>query len=193
MHKTAVINAISATFFQLPPACITALYDKTRLSTVDKKTLLVKEGEYADKIYFIAKGIVRAYYLKDGRDITDWLAFENEFIGPIQSFFQGIPSPLYLETLEETTLLEIDRSTINTLSDEFHAFDRLGRIIATKTMLDLQQRIVSIQFETAQHKYESLLKQRPDIELRVPLQHIASFLGITLETLSRIRSKKGRI
>ena len=76
------------------------------------------------------------------------------------------------------------------LADKHHDFERLGRLVVTKTMLQLQHRIVAVQFETAQQKYENLLKARPDITQRVSLSHIASYLGITLETLSRIRNPK---
>jgi CRP-like cAMP-binding protein len=104
-----------------------------------------------------------------------------------------MPSPHYIEVLEPSILLEISRENINLLSDKYKEFDRLGKIIVTKTMLQQQQRIVSIQFETAQQKYENILKIRPDITKRVALTHIASYLGITLETLSRIRNPKNRI
>ena len=76
-----------------------------------------------------------------------------------------------------------------TLSDKYWEFDRMGKMIITETMLYLQKRIVSIQFETAANRYQTLLKEKSDIELRVPLKHLASYLGITLETLSRIRAQ----
>jgi CRP-like cAMP-binding protein len=160
---------------------------------LERETLLVKEGQLADKTYFIASGSARAFYLKDDKDITDWFAFENNFINSINSFFMHIPSPHFIEVLEPSTLLEISRENIDLLSDKHQEFDRLGKIAITKTLLQLQQRVVSIQFETAQQKYENILKIRPDITQRVALTHIASYLGITLETLSRIRNPKNRI
>lgn len=159
----------------------------------DKSSLLVTEGQYADKSYFIIKGSARAYYIKDGKDITDWFAFENDFINSINSFFENIPSPHFIELLETTTFLEISKEDIFNLADKYHDFDRLLRVIATKTMLALSKRIFSIQFEPARQKYENLLNIRPDITQRVPLMHIASYMGITLETLSRIRNPRNRI
>ena len=84
----------------------------------------------------------------------------------------------------------MSRENILELSEKHIEFDRLGKIIITKTMLQLQQRISSIQFETAQQKYKNLLEIEPNITQRVALTHIASYLGITLETLSRIRNPK---
>jgi len=187
------IQNISQTYSKLTDNCMADFIQVANHFTKDKSTLLVTEGQYADKSYFIIKGCARAYYLKDGKDITDWFAFENDFINSINSFFENIPSPHFIELLEPTTFLEISRADIFHLADRYHDFDRLLRIIATKTMLALRNRIFSIQFETARQKYENLLNIRPDITQRVPLMHIASYLGITLETLSRIRNPRNRI
>ena len=187
------VQNISGTYSKLTDDCVADFRQASKLLTADKSTLLVTEGQYADKTYFIVKGCARAYYLKDGKDISDWFAFENDFINSINSFFENTPSPHFIELLEPTTFLEISREDIFRLSDKHHDFERLLRIIATKTMLALRNRIFSIQFETAKQKYENLLNIRPDITQRVPLTHIASYLGITLETLSRIRNPKNRI
>jgi CRP-like cAMP-binding protein len=115
---------------------------------------------------------------------------ENDFICAINSYFLNIPSPHYIETIEPATLLIINRQDVNYLCDTYHDFDRFGRLAVTQTMLQLQQRVVSLQFESAQQRYETLTKLRPDITQRVPLGHIASYLGMTLETLSRARQPK---
>lgn len=188
-----IIELIGTTYSPLSSNCKIDLKHATQVLKFEKATVLVKEGQLADKTYFIVRGCARAYYLKDGKDITDWFAFENDFINSIHSFFLNVPSPHYIELLEATTFLEISKETILELCDKYHDFDRLGRIIVTNTMLRLQQRIVSMQFETALQKYNSLLAIRPDITQRVPLTHIASYLGITLETLSRIRNPSSRI
>jgi len=106
----------------------------SKLLTADKFTLLVTEGQYADKSYFIVKGCARAYYLKYGKNIIDWFAFENDFINSINSFFENIRSPHFIELLEPTTYLEISRQDIFKFSDKYHDFDRLGRVIVTKIL-----------------------------------------------------------
>lgn len=188
-----IIQAISQIYYPLSGECMADLLEVSRVLPVEKETTIVREGQHSDKLYFIAAGCVRAYYLKDGRSVTDWFAFENDFICAINSFFQQVPSPHFMEALEPCTLLEISRENVNRLSDKHPDFDRLGKKVITKTMLRLQQRIVSLQFETAQQKYDNLLAVRPDITLRAPLTSIASYLGISLETLSRIRNPKNRI
>jgi CRP-like cAMP-binding protein len=187
------IETISENYSLLTTDCKTDLKNSCSLLTLDKFSIIVKEGQFADKMYFLVSGCVRAFYNKDGKEITDWFAFEGDFMSSINSFYQGVTSKHNIELLEPTTFLEIAKATIFELTDKHHCFERLGRIAVTKTMLQLQERIVSLQFETAQQKYESLINMRPDIIQRVPLTYIASHLGITLETLSRIRNPKKRI
>jgi CRP-like cAMP-binding protein len=193
MNIETVIEIISEIYSPLTDNCKEELKHCTRLLSFERLSTIVKEGEQSDKTYFIVNGSARAYYLKDGKDITDWFAFKNDFISSINSFFLDIPSLLYIETLEPSIFLEFSKKDFLSLSDKYHDFERLGRIIVTKTMLQLRQRIVAIQFETAQQKYENLITIKPDIVQKVPLGHIASYLGITLETLSRIRNPKKRI
>ncbi len=190
MNKTEIIESITENYFKLSTDCMTDLAAHSNVLNLEKGTQIVREGAYSDKVFYIASGSARAYYIKDGKDISDWFAFENNFICSINSFFLDIPSPHYIETIESCILLEIQREDVNKLSDQYLDFDRLGKQIVTQTMLQLQQRIVDFQFETALKSYENLLKIRPDITQRIPLTHIASYLGITLETLSRIRNPK---
>lgn len=193
LDKKAIIQHISDSICELPDSCQEEFFERSKLISVDKKQILIREEQYSDKMFFVVEGALRAYYLKKGNDVTDWFAFENEFICSIQSFFTGVPSPHFVEVISDSILLEISQSDIFFLSEKYREFERMGNLLTTQTMLQLQQRVVSLQFETAQQKYLNLLKEKPDIELRVPLIHIASYLGITIETLSRIRSKKEKI
>lgn len=190
MNIEQIFKNIETHYLALSRECRDELAMVSKILTIDKETKIVTEGQYADKSYFIAKGCARAFYLKAGRDITDWFAFENDFICSINSFFLDIPSPHFIEVLETSLLLEISRDKAIHLSEKYRDFDRLNKMVITKTMLQQQHRIASLQFETALQKYNNILKTRPDITQRVPLTYIASYLGITLETLSRIRNPK---
>lgn len=180
-------------YVQLEKDCMEEAKRAVEVLTPTKNTLLVKEGQMAGKTYYIVKGSARTFYLKDGKDITDWFAFEHDFISPITSYFLSIPSTLNLEVLEDSVLVAFNRELAEYLSGKYHSFERLGSRVVTKSLLQMQQRMVSIQFESAWQRYENLLRVQPDITLRVPLSHIASYLGITFETLSRIRNPKNRI
>ncbi|MEP3208548.1 MAG: Crp/Fnr family transcriptional regulator [Maribacter sp.] len=188
-----IIASIVAQFGTLSPGAIKDVKKVGQLQKVNKGDILVKEGDYSYELYFVAKGGARAYYLKDGKTITDWFAFENDFISSIVSFFLGVPSQHYIEVLEDSTFMVLQLKDIEVLCDKYHDFERLARMSTTKTMLQLQQRIVSLQFKSSKERYDSLLEKYPQIELRAPLGDIASYLGITQETLSRIRNSKNGI
>ena len=188
-----IVENINSRYTPLTNECKLDLINSAKIFTVGKATVIVKEGQNADKLYFIISGCMRVFYQKNEKDITDWFAFENDFVSSINSFFLEIPSPHFIQTLEETSYMEISRENTLRLMENHHCFETLGRKAITQIMLQLQNRIVSLQFETAQQKYDNLLTIRSDITQRVPLNNIASYLGISLETLSRIRNPKNRI
>lgn len=155
-----------------------------------KDFLLVKENAVADYIFFIENGVARIYYYKHGKEITEWIALDNQFFLSITSFFQRTPSHLIIQTIEPSEVYGIHYDDFMRLADKYHEVERLLRKMVTGSLIFSQERMDSIQFESAQQRYERLLKKAPEIIQRVPLTYIASFLGITLETLSRIRSHK---
>jgi CRP-like cAMP-binding protein len=177
----------------LTSECKFELSNNSKILVLEKGTTLIREGQYSDKTFFIINGCARAFYLKDGKDISDWFAFENDFISSINSFFLNIPSPHFIELLEDSVLLEISRENVEKMADTYRDFERLSKVIVIKTMLMQQERISSMQFHSAEQKYENVLSIHPNISQRIPLTHIASYIGITLETLSRIRKRLSRI
>jgi CRP-like cAMP-binding protein len=155
-----------------------------------KDFFLLKENTVSDYIYFIEKGVARIYYYKNGKEITEWIALDGEFFLSITSFFQRTPSYLIIQTIEPSEVYGIHHDDLMRLADKYHDVERLLRKMVTFSLILSQERMDSIQFESAQQRYEKLLQTTPQIVQRVPLTYIASFLGITLETLSRIRSAR---
>lgn len=155
-----------------------------------KDFFLLKENTVSDFIYFLEKGVARIYYYKNGKEITEWIALDGQFFLSITSFFQRTPSHLTIQTIEPSQVYGIHHDDLMMLSDKYHDVERLLRKMVTFSLILSQERMDSIQFESAQQRYEKLLRTSPQIVQRVPLTYIASFLGITLETLSRIRSHK---
>lgn len=176
---------------------ISPLSDKSKkdfLSTweewsVPKDYFLVCENTVANHLYFIKKGIARIYYFKNGKEITEWIALDNQFFFSIISFFKQKPSKLIIQTIEPAEGMQIEYNKLIKLCDENHDIERWFRNAITSSLILSQYRMESIQFETAQQRYKKLLSNYPSIVQRVPLSYIASFLGITQETLSRIRSQ----
>jgi CRP-like cAMP-binding protein len=193
MTHEEIIERTHAFFSSVPAECQQEFLLNSRLRTIQKGEVVVREGQHSKQAYFVLQGCSRSYYIKDGKDVSDWFAFENEFVSPIVSFFSDQPNPHYVEFLEDSTVLEFSKETIDGLSAKYPEFGRIVTSVVTETMLNLCERLYNIQVTKAEDRYEHLLSVYPDITNRVSLTHIASFLGITLETLSRIRSAKVRI
>lgn len=193
MNIEKILHKVGEIYTPLSPDCQKDLIVLAQISTIKKGEVVVREGDYSKKAYLIIQGCARAYYLKDGKDISDWFAFENEFIASIVSFFTEKPSPHYIEFIEDSVVLEFSKDTLDKLCNKHHDFERLISKVVTITMLGLRERLSSILFNKAEERYNQLISIRPDITNRMPLTHIASYLGITLETLSRIRNPKNRI
>lgn len=157
---------------------------------VPKEHFLVRENEVCDYIFFIEKGAARIFYHKNGKEITEWIAMDEQFFLSITSFFQRTSSHLIIQTIEPSTVYGIHYNELTRLAAAYHEVETLFRKMMTFSLILSQQRMDSIQFETAHQRYEKLLQNNPGIVQRVPLTYIASFLGVTLETLSRIRSAR---
>lgn len=188
--KLDIIKKIGELYSPLSPTCQKELLENLTIVNHKKGAVVVREGQYAHKSYFILQGCARAYYLKNDKDVSDWFAFENEFISPIVSFFGEEPSAHYIEMVEDTVVMEITKEATENLSNKFHDFERLIKVVVTKTMLNQREKMFSILFNTARERYDHMIRIRPDITNRIQLTHIASYLGMTIETLSRVRSQK---
>lgn len=185
-----LLKSALAKISPLSPETETAFMDAWKTWELPKDHPLVRESTISDYIYFIHKGAARTYYIKNGKDITEWLALDQQFFLSITSFFQRSPSRLGVHTLEPSVISGIHYNDLMSMADKHHEVERLLRKMVTGSLILSQVRMDSIQFETAQQRYDRLLAYSPEIIRRVSLTYIASFLGITLETLSRIRSGK---
>lgn len=157
---------------------------------IAKNTTLIAEGEISRRFYFMESGMGRSYYLKeDGKDITQWFFGRGKFMASVDSFFQQSPSLYFLETLEDSVLYSISKTEMDLLFSKYHKMEQLGRLTSIEMLTKVTNKLNAIQFQTAKQRYEYMLEEFPDISHRVSLGHIASYLGMTQETLSRIRRK----
>ncbi len=147
-------------------------------------------GHTCKTIYFVKKGCVRVYYFKEDIDITESFEFENSFVARAESLFTGKPSLKAIQAIEDTTLIAIDSNKLFQLFDSHPDLERLFRKIIEMAYVNTVNRIESLQFHTADQRYFNLLKDHKDILKRIPLKYIASYLGITPVSLSRIRAQK---
>ena len=175
-------------FQKLNPKAEEALGNICREVHILKNRDLQSIGHTCRTIYFVKKGMARIYYYKDGTDITESFAFENSLIARVESLFTGKPSKKGIQVLEDSDFIGIRSPALFGFYDNYPEIERLFRKIFEAAYVETVNRLESIQFHSAEERYRDLLKTFPDILQRVPLKHIASYLGITQVSLSRIRA-----
>ena len=182
---------IMATIGNIAEILSSANLSRNALTTLSfpSKSIILKEGKVADKLYYVRSGCLRLAFNNDGKDITFQFFFPGDIVASFDSLHNGTPSLFSLESIEPSELLAIDGKELkniirandvlrdeyeNLLADRFHAY---------------QQLFLSRIRNTPQQRYEELLEQNPEIVKRIPQHYIASYLGITPVSLSRIRTR----
>lgn len=164
-----------------------------RLKRVLKRQFLLQEGDTCRQLTFVEKGALYSYSVdSSGSRHVVRFAFEGWWMGNLQSFLTDTPSTLNIEVLEDSELLILDRENHNKLLQKIPAYERYQRIILQNAYVALQQRFENALGLTAEEKYSRLIEQSPEFMNRVPQHLVASYLGISPETLSRVRSSFSR-
>ena len=167
-----------------------AIAEISSMVTIKKNKDLQPIGHTCKTIYFIKRGIARIYYFKDGIDITERFFFEDSIIARVESLFTGKPSRKAIQALEDAEIIAINASQLFKLYDSFPEIERLFRKIFEAAYVETVNRIEGIQFHPAEERYNALLNEAPNVLMRVPLKYVASYLGITQVSLSRIRGHR---
>lgn len=154
------------------------------------KTVLVREGEVCNKVYFIAKGCLRASYHHEEKDIILWFGMEGDLISCFRSMITKKPGHETIILIEDCTFYEIDRDDLYKLIQNYPEVNHFYEKVLEEGYLYLENRIINHLFCPGKERYESLIKRYPLALQRFSLGQIASYLGITIETLSRIRAGK---
>lgn len=149
----------------------------------------VERGKTCKHFAFVTYGIMRAYNLYDGVESTTCLCNDNTFATSTVSFITQTPSNVAIQALEDVTLVLIKHEDLNFLYSKSTFWEKVGRVVAEREYIELQQRAWRNSPLPAKEKYLTLLKENPGVVNRVPLHYIASYIGVTPETLSRIRKK----
>jgi len=154
-----------------------------------KGTILLQPDNQSQKVMFIEKGLLRTFYTFNDKDVTHFFFDENSFIATIESIFYNKPDPYGRQTLEDCVLRTIPFRDFASLTNKIVSMKEFAFLVAIDVCKLFADRIFSLQFQNAQERYKNLLDTNPTILLRAPLGHIASYLGITQQTLSVIRAK----
>lgn len=187
MHINPLLHALQPVC-PISPDAAQAFAEVITCNAYPKGHHLLSLWQIDKHFHFINTGSGRVYYLKDGLDITDYIAMDKQFIGGVESLFTGQPSHKAIELMEDSEVYSFLYDDFEELCAGYHDIERLGRKMATHAFLEGQHRIESMRFFSAAERYHQLEKKYPGIANRVPLKHIASYLGTTQVSLSRIRS-----
>lgn len=150
---------------------------------------VLKEGDVCKFMYFVYRGLVRQYYFKNNKDLTEHISYEGKMVICLESFLLQQPTHLQVETLEPSTLCGLPYTDLHDLAAMRPEIEVFYRKILERSLLDSQIKADIMRFETAYDRYRRLVTTQPEILKRTPLVYIASFLQMTPETLSRVRSK----
>lgn len=156
---------------------------------VPKKFRLVSVGDISREAYFINKGASRLFFEKDGEEVSANFMFENNFVASLESFLLQVPSRQAIDTLEDCELLVLSKQRLEELIAKHQQFNLFAKAIAETAFIMLQRRASSFILDSAEERYTNMLQQRPEILERVPQHMIASYLGVTPVSLSRIRKR----
>lgn len=158
--------------------------------SVEKNEFLVLQGQISQRIHFICSGCLRFFFTnEEGQEATRYIAFENNFATALCSFISGNPSLEYLQALENSEVLYISQKDFNYLIEIMPNWEKFYRHYLEKAYVNNSNKLMSLLTLNATERYRQLLQQNPKIVQRLPNKMVASYLNISQETLSRIKSK----
>jgi CRP-like cAMP-binding protein len=156
---------------------------------IRKREFILREGDISDVETFVVRGCMRSYFIdKEGIEHVIMFATENQWIVNALSFTEGVKSDVFIDALEDSELFQIEKPSIEKLYNEIPSFEKFFRIRFQKAFINEQQRVICNFTKAAQDRYLNFLALYPNLEQRIPQHQIASFLGITPQFLSQVRT-----
>ena len=183
-----IIDYINS-YIKLSPDIEREILDKCKIQKFNKGSVIHKEGLIANRLFFLHSGMARTYFYKKGKDITYWIYPENTFFTAWTSYFKQIPATEYIEIIENSEVYSLTHDEWELLFKNYPELETFMRKLIQDLFGSLDDFYKGYYIMTAKEKYDLLLKYFPDFVLKTNLGYIASMLGISQETLSRIRAK----
>jgi CRP-like cAMP-binding protein len=154
-----------------------------------KKELLLHDNKVCDFIAFIEKGAIRHYHIKDGVEKTCDISFENSWVTDFQSFTFETIGKINLQAMETSSVFIIRKKNLYALYKECSKYETFGRLMAEQVAQRATEIAMSLSSDKPEERFQNLLKNQPDLFQRIPQKYIANFLGVSPESLSRIRKR----
>ncbi len=187
MTDKELLDTCMAKYISLADAEFEYFYNLLKIKTFKKGAEIHRIGKICNKAFFIIEGCFRYYNIVDGDEITGQFFFEGAWYSDYESFLFEIPSEQTMEALEPTRLAILSKNNLNKLFVELPQFERFGRLMAENAFMGLRKRTEALTHKSATERYIELSQNRPKVIQRVPQKHIASYLSIKPQSLSRIR------
>lgn len=186
--KETVAAVVNSRFPEMTPEGRKILENLAERRDLNKGEMLIHQGQISRYIVFVAKGMLRQYYFKNGKEVTEHFSYEGCILMCIESLLKQEPTRLVAEALEPATVYLLPYDRLLKLSEDIREINIFYRKILEFSLITSQIKADSWRFETARERYNLLMKTYPEVIKRAPLSHIASYLLMTPETLSRVRA-----
>ncbi len=170
----------------LPQKGMDEVINKFKMKNIKKGEFLLMQGKICDTIFFVKKGCLRLYYIADEIEITVWFSFENNSAIELSSFLSETPSDYFIEAIEDSEILSLHKSELSVLYEKYPEMQKIMRTFWEDVILKLLKRFTALQKDSAEKRYLDLLSQ-PVYLQRIPQKYLASYIGVTPTSLSRIR------
>lgn len=177
-------------FYVLSEETKQALSKHIRTKKYKAGEIILSQGQTNKYLYFLEKGLVRAFYYKEQKELTSWIFSENTLFISVYSFLTQTPSFETIEAIEDTTIAYISHHKLQELYISYLDLNVVGRKLTEMYYVQMAERATNLRMIDSKTRYENFIKDYPNLIARVPLGYIASYLGMSQETLSRIRSQK---
>lgn len=185
---TTDLKKFIAEYIDLTDKELKEITDKFRTKSIKKNEFLLRQGKICKDFIFVLKGCLRMYFIKDGIEISVWFAFPNSITSEIYSFIAQMPSDYFVQAIEDCELLYISKTTLNQLYTTHPKMQDMMRKFWEDILLHIIERFSSLQNDTAEQRYLDLMNN-PEYLQMIPQKYLASFIGVTPTSLSRIRKK----
>ncbi len=177
-------------YFDVQEEQLTSIASRFKYKEPAKNDFLLKQGRQCNQLSFIQKGLIRIYATVDDKEVTQWISTPGYFVTDLASFIFSTPARWNIQALTDCELYTIEKEDYNSLGNVVPEWHVLEKLFIAKCFIILEERVNSHLFMTAEERYNKLLQQQPDLFNQVPLQYLASMLGMTPETFSRLRKKQ---
>ena len=174
----------------VPVELVDDLRELTIVKEYKKNEFILKEGNVSNYTSWILHGLVRSYHVKDGEEITTKFLWEKGTVTSVYSYFNRKPGYENIVAMEDTLLASLHYDQMQMLYKKHPVFNYIGRVITEKYLYMLEIEVFYLRKQKAEDRYQFIVKYFPELLHRVPLKYLATYMGMNLETLSRIRAKK---